>query len=73
MPTATATIEVSVNGQSRVVSDGSSVTDLLRDLELDRNRVAVERNREIVPRSEHSACSLAAGDAIEIVTFVGGG
>ena len=73
MSTAAEPIEVSVNGESRVVSDGSSVTDLLRHLELDRDRVAVERNREVVPRAEHSACSLAAGDVIEIVTFVGGG
>ena len=73
MAATAAPIDVSVNGEMRVVPAGTSVADLLRDLELQRDRVAVERNREVVPRAAHAACHLTAGDAIEIVTFVGGG
>ena len=47
--------------------------DLLRKLELDRARVAVEHNRRVVPRAEHAGLLLNHGDQLEIVTFVGGG
>jgi thiamine biosynthesis protein ThiS len=49
------------------------VTELLRRLELDRARVAVEHNRRVVPRAEHDTLRLNHGDRLEIVTFVGGG
>ncbi|MGB2938329.1 MAG: sulfur carrier protein ThiS, partial [Phycisphaerae bacterium] len=41
--------------------------------EVQRRRIAVEVNRELVPRSRHGARALAEGDAVEIVTLVGGG
>ena len=47
--------------------------DLLRQLALDSGRVAVERNRRVVPRAEHARETLADGDDLEVVTFVGGG
>ena len=62
-----------VNGDSREVPEGSTVTNLLRLLELPEGRIAVERNREIIPRSLHSQTQLAEGDRIELVRFVGGG
>ena len=49
------------------------MADLLRELELEPGRVAVERNRGVVPRATHSATKLQAGDELEVVTFVGGG
>ena len=68
-----AGITVSVNGKPRELPAGSTISDLLRQLSLDRARIAVEHNRRVVPRVEHAAARLNHGDAIEIVTFVGGG
>ena len=49
------------------------MADLLRGLGLDSRTVAVERNREIVPRANHSATPLCEGDSVEVLTLVGGG
>jgi thiamine biosynthesis protein ThiS len=49
------------------------VAELLALIGLDARKVAVERNREIVPRSAHAATLLGEGDVIEIVHFIGGG
>ncbi len=65
--------QIVVNGESRAVSVGTTVAGLLADLGLEREHVAVEANREIVPRAEHEARVLSDGDTLEIVTFVGGG
>jgi thiamine biosynthesis protein ThiS len=62
-----------LNGESRPTSERQSVADLLRELGLDPRVVAVERNREIVPRAQHGQTLLADGDQLEVVTFVGGG
>jgi thiamine biosynthesis protein ThiS len=67
------TIDVVVNGQSRTVNAGTSVAALIRELGLSDRPVAVERNREVVPRARHADTQLAAGDRLEVVTFVGGG
>jgi len=66
-------IQVSVNGEAVQVPAGSTITDLLQRLELDRARVAVEHNLRVVPRAEHAGLRLNHGDRLEIVTFVGGG
>jgi sulfur carrier protein len=55
------------------VQEGSAVADLLAELGTAGKRVAVERNGEIVPRSQHAGTRLAAGDRIEVVIAVGGG
>jgi sulfur carrier protein len=66
-------IDVVINGQSRVVSQGTTVAGLIGELGLAGKPVAVERNREVVPRAQHASTLLAAGDRLEVVTFVGGG
>jgi sulfur carrier protein len=66
-------IDVVINGQSRTVNAGTTVAALIGELGLGGRKVAVERNREIVPRAQHAATQLADGDRLEIVTFVGGG
>ncbi len=66
-------IEITVNGNLQTLADGTTVAGLLAQLEIDRTRVAVERNREIVPKSTYDDVRLRAGDSLEIVTFVGGG
>lgn len=65
-------ISVILNGEPRQVRAGS-IADLVASLGLDAKKVAVERNREIVPRSTLADVALAEGDALEIVHFVGGG
>jgi len=62
-----------VNGEAREVGAATTVEALVRLLGLDRRKLAVERNLEIVPRSAFAATALADGDRIEIVAFVGGG
>ena len=71
--TEPAGILVSVNGETLRVPSGSTVADVLRQLSLDRARVAVEHNLRVVPRAEHASLRLNHGDHLEIVTFVGGG
>ena len=66
-------MEVTVNGEARRLDDGATVAGLLTGLGLADRKVAVERNRAIVPRSLFADTPLAPGDAVEIVTFVGGG
>lgn len=66
-------LHIVLNGEERTVSEGTTVAGLLATLGLRGHHVAVEANREIVPRSEHETRALADGDHLEIVTFVGGG
>ena len=66
-------MQISVNGESREVRDGMTVAELLQELDITAPRVAVELDREIVPRAEHASTSLTDGCKVEIVTFVGGG
>jgi sulfur carrier protein len=66
-------ISIVVNGEERAARPGATVTDLLRELGLDSGRVAIERNREILPRPQWAETKVEAGDRYEIVQFVGGG
>ncbi len=66
-------MEIWINGEARDVPPGTTVAELLRQLEMQPRFLAVERNLQIVPRGEHAACVLTAGDRLEIVTLVGGG
>lgn len=72
-PYPLAMIEVIVNGEPRQVAAGATIKDLLIALGLGARPVAVERNRHVVPRAQHDATTLSAGDRLELVTFVGGG
>lgn len=66
-------IPITVNGEARQLAGPATVAALLAELRLDRRKVAVERNLEIVPRSVWDATALAPGDRLEIVHFIGGG
>jgi sulfur carrier protein len=66
-------VSVTVNGSEMQLPGGSSVADLLQRLGVANPRVAVERNKEIVPRAEHAGTKLAEGDVFEVVELVGGG
>lgn len=62
-----------VNGETRPIEPGSSISALLEQLGLADRRVAVEVNGEIIPRSEHPRHQLAADDRVEVVQAIGGG
>ena len=62
-----------LNGEPASVPDAVTVADFLESLGMPVKGVAVERNREIVPKSMYATTRLAEGDRIEIVQFVGGG
>jgi len=66
-------VRININGEARDVPPGTTVAALLELLAVPRQATAVEVNRLLVPRSEHAARPLAEGDAVEIVTLVGGG
>lgn len=67
-------LAVTVNGQSRSLAvRGATVADLVRAMQLEGKRIAVERNGVIVPRSRYAETPLADGDTLEIVGAVGGG
>lgn len=69
----TASIKITVNGDTREFDSKSSLDDLLRVLDLDPRMVVVEHNRSIVRRPQLAATSLEDGDSVELVHFVGGG
>ena len=71
--TAATTIDIVVNGTKRAVPAGATLLELLRQLDLDPRVVVVEHNRTIVRRPDLEQARLAAGDAVELVHFVGGG
>ena len=64
---------IQVNGESREIVDGTSVTELLCELGVTQPHVAVELNLEVVPRAQHAGTALRDGDRLEVVTLVGGG
>lgn len=66
-------ISVTINGEARTLPRILSCAELIGELQLAGKRVAMERNGEIVPRSEFGACMLQDGDRLEIVAAVGGG
>jgi len=66
-------VRVRLNGEEVEVPRGATVGSLVDRAAPDRARVAVERNRAIVPRAQYDRAEVAEGDEIEIVTLVGGG
>jgi thiamine biosynthesis protein ThiS len=64
---------ITVNGRPKELATPTTVAALLESLTLDATRVAIELNREILPRAKFSGRQLAEGDTLEIVQFVGGG
>ena len=66
-------IELTINGEPRTFTAPLTLAQLIEALDLTGKRIAIERNGEIVPRSQHADTSLASGDRLEIVVAVGGG
>jgi sulfur carrier protein len=66
-------MQIVVNGEDAAVSEGSTLTDLVHGLQLAGQRLAIELNGAIVPRSRWPEVYLQAGDRAEIVRAIGGG
>ena len=66
-------MQILVNGAPQELAEGSTVLELLQQLELIGKRLAVEVNAEIVSRSRHAETRLQPGDKVEIVHAIGGG
>lgn len=66
-------MDIQLNGERTEVADHITLARMLADCGYAERRVAVEVNREIVPRSRHAELRLAPGDRVEIVHAIGGG
>jgi sulfur carrier protein len=66
-------VRVTINGELRDVPASLTLAGLVEHLGLTDGPVAIERNREVVPRAEHPRVTIEDGDVLEIVHFVGGG
>ncbi len=73
MTLETKTVGIVLNGDPRRVPEGLNVAGLLKFLEIDGGRVAVELNREIVRKPDWESAELLDGAQVEVVWFVGGG
>jgi len=69
----TKTVGIVLNGEPRRVPEGLNVAGLLKFLEIDGGRVAVELNREIVRKPDWESAGVSDGAQVEVVWFVGGG
>jgi len=67
------TVSIQVNGEAHEVPKGLNVVQLVAQLGLTANRLAIERNLEIVPRGQWGTTLVSSGDRFEIVHLVGGG
>ena len=70
---ASARVTIQLNGEPRGVNEQITVSDLLRELNIKPDRVAVELNLEIVERQMFDTRLLKEGDRVEILSFIGGG
>ncbi len=66
-------VQVLVNGESRQFSRETSLISLLASLNVASKRIAIERNSQVVPKSQYGQTILESGDQIEVITAIGGG
>lgn len=66
-------MKITVNGSERDVKPGTTLAALIEQLQLRTDRIATERNLQVVPKARYAETQLEEGDKLEIVTFVGGG
>ena len=66
-------IVININGEQKEIIEGSSIAQLLEELNIRPGRVVIELNRDIVSREAYGSAILKQGDTLEIVHFVGGG
>ncbi len=66
-------MEITLNGEKYNLETGSNIVDLIEKLGLNRDKLAIERNLEIVPKSKFAMTIIEEGDKLELVHFIGGG
>ncbi|TWT67528.1 sulfur carrier protein ThiS [Allorhodopirellula solitaria] len=66
-------ITITVNGTTTEVDHSMSISELIEQVDVPKNYLAVEINEEVVPREQHGEYMVAEGDRVEVVTLVGGG
>lgn len=66
-------INVTINGDPHRLDSDLNLNELLRKFDIEEDKVAVEHNREIVPKSTFDRVTVSDGDNLEIVHFIGGG
>lgn len=66
-------MQIILNGKPYALEKSVTIAELSEILKLEKTQVAIERNREIVPRSNYAEVILNENDQVEIVTFIGGG
>lgn len=66
-------IEILVNGERKKIAGSPSISELLRELHVESDRVAVEMNKTIVRKADWASTAVSPGAELEIVQFVGGG
>lgn len=66
-------MKIFLNGETREIAEGTTLAALVAEIADDPRGIAIERNLEIVPKSQHAQIILEAGDRLELVQFVGGG
>ncbi len=64
---------ITINGEKKIVNEKMSLTELIKELGIDPNRVAVELNMSIIDKSDYLNTILKENDLLEIVSFIGGG
>jgi len=65
-------ISIQLNGEAQTVS-ARTLADLVVELDLEKRMIAIEKNLEVVPKSQYGVTSLQEGDRIELVHMIGGG
>ena len=66
-------VRVTINGEAKELAGELTVRELVEELGFKGRAVAVEVNKELVPKRQHESTRLKAGDVVEVVTLVGGG
>lgn len=66
-------MNITINGETREIQEGTTIQALLEDLELQPDVTVVQRNEDIIQRDAYEATALNDGDTLELVRFVGGG
>lgn len=66
-------MQITINGEKKIINDNLTLTELVKELGIDSNRVAVELNMSIINKADYSKTILKDNDSLEIVSFIGGG
>ena len=66
-------MQIQLNGENFVLEEDMNINDFLKKLTIDKNKVAIELNKNVVPKNSYSNTVITNKDVVEIVTFIGGG